>query len=130
MRTAWRAPFADADLNALHAEGFGHQALDVDWRAQVERHSLGWVCAFEAERLVGFVNVAWDGGAHAFVLDTVVEPTRRRTGIGRALLAVAVRESRAAGCAWLHVDFEEELRDFYVGAGGFTPTEAGLIALR
>jgi GNAT superfamily N-acetyltransferase len=87
------------------------------------------VCAFEAERLVGFVNVAWDGAAHAFVLDTVVEPTRRRTGIGRALLAVAERESRAAGCAWLHVDFEVELRDFYVGAGGFTPTEAGLIAL-
>ena len=39
-------------------------------------------------------------------------------------------ESRAAGCEWLHVDFEEELREFYVGACGFTPTPAGLIALR
>ena len=50
--------------------------LDIDWRAQVERHSLGWVCATDGGgSLVGFVNVAWDGGVHAFVLDTLVEGT-------------------------------------------------------
>ena len=50
-----------------------HAVLDTDWRNRVERHSLGWVCAFEAAtRLIGFVNVAWDGGAHAFVVDTLV----------------------------------------------------------
>ena len=47
MRYEWRAPFANADVNALHAEGFTHAVLDTDWRSQVERHSLGWVCAFE-----------------------------------------------------------------------------------
>ena len=104
--------------------------LDIDWRAQVERHSLGWVSATDGGRLVGFLNVAWDGGVHAFVLDTLVETSRRRSGIGRGLVAVAERESRAAGCEWLHVDFEEELRDFYVGSCGFTPAPAGLIALR
>jgi GNAT superfamily N-acetyltransferase len=105
--------------------------LDLDWRRQLERHSLGWVCAVDpAGRLVGFVNVAWDGGVHAFVVDTLVERSVRRTGIGRGLLAVAERECRSAGCEWLHVDFEEELRDFYLDACGFTPTPAGLIALR
>jgi GNAT superfamily N-acetyltransferase len=102
---------------------------DVDWRAQAERHSLGWACAYEGERLVGFVNVAWDGGAHAFVLDTLVARTHRRQGIGRQLLQVVERESRAAGCSWLHVDFEEALADFYLAACGFTMTPAGLIAL-
>jgi GNAT superfamily N-acetyltransferase len=126
----WRATFANADVNALHAAGFDHAVLDVDWKGQVERHSLGWVCAFDAGCLVGFVNVAWDGGVHAFVLDTLVETARRRHGIGRGLLDMAVRESRAAGCEWLHVDFEEDLGDFYVAACGFTPTPAGLIALR
>jgi GNAT superfamily N-acetyltransferase len=130
VHVAWRAPFADAELEALHAEGFAHPRRDVDWRARLERHSLGWVCAFDAGRLVGFVNVAWDGGAHAFVLDTVVERARRHTGIGRRLLQVAERESRAAGCAWLHVDFGEELGDFYLGAAGFAPTAAGIVALR
>ena len=105
--------------------------LGTDWLMRVKRHSLGWVCAFEAAtRLIGFVNVAWDGGTHAFVIDTLVARDRRHNGIGRGLLEVAERESRAAGCDWLHVDFEEELREFYVGACGFAPTSAGLIALR
>jgi GNAT superfamily N-acetyltransferase len=67
---------------------------------------------------------------HAFVIDTLVEQTVRRTGIGRGLLEAAARESRAAGCEWLHVDFDEELRDFYLGSCGFASTPAGLIALR
>ena len=130
MRVEWRVDFDNADVNTLHAEGFAHAVLDIDWRAQVERHSLGWVCAFDAERLVGFVNVAWDGGVHAFVIDTLVAGDRRHGGIGHRLLEVVERESRRAGCEWLHVDFEEELRDFYFGACGFAPTPAGVIALR
>lgn len=38
----------------MHAEGFGHRLMDVDWHAQVHRHSLGWVCAQDAGTLVGF----------------------------------------------------------------------------
>ena len=36
----WRGEFESAEVNELHAEGFGHQVLDDDWRGQVERHSL------------------------------------------------------------------------------------------
>jgi GNAT superfamily N-acetyltransferase len=126
----WRGDFTNAELNALHAEGFDHEVLDWDWRAQVRRHSLGWVCARGDDgSLVGFVNVIWDGGSHAFVLDTLVAAHARRQGIGAGLVAVAVREARAAGCEWLHVDFEDHLRAFYVEACGFRPTDAGLIAL-
>jgi predicted N-acetyltransferase YhbS len=126
----WRGDFDNDAINALHAEAFGHRVLIDDWQAQVHRHSLGWVCARDADRLVGFVNVAWDGGVHAFVLDTMVAANVRRRGVGRALVAVAVREARAAGCEWLHVDFEPQLRTFYVEACGFTPTDAGVIQLR
>ena len=90
-------PFTDADVNALHAEGFGHPVLDIDWKDQVERHSLGWVCAYEGERLVGFVNVAWDGGVDAFVVDTLVDADARRRGIGTGLVEAARAEARAAG---------------------------------
>jgi hypothetical protein len=69
----WRGEFENAAVNALHAEGFGHRVMDIDWRTQVHRHSLGWVCARDVGTLAGFVNVAWDGGVHAFVLDTVVD---------------------------------------------------------
>jgi GNAT superfamily N-acetyltransferase len=124
----WRGAFDNAQLNELHAEGFEHRVLDDDWPAQLA-HSLGWVCAYERDELVGFVNVAWDGGVHAFVLDTLVPTTHRRHGIGKELVKVAEREARAAGCEWLHVDFEDHLRAFYFDACGFTPTNAGLIEL-
>jgi GNAT superfamily N-acetyltransferase len=128
----WRGGFASAEANALHAECFDHPVLpdhEWDWRGQVERHSLGWVCARDGGELVGFVNVAWDGTVHAFVLDTMVAARARRRGVGARLVAIAVDEARAAGCEWLHVDFEDHLRAFYFDACGFKPTNAGLIAL-
>jgi GNAT superfamily N-acetyltransferase len=124
----WRAGFEDAEFDALHHEGFGGTGSG-DWWRRVNRHSLGWVCARDGDRLVGFVNVAWDGGGHAFVLETVVAVAARRHRVGTELVAVAVREARAAGCEWLHVDFEEHLRGFYLESCGFRPTAAGLIAL-
>ncbi|MFH8612786.1 GNAT family N-acetyltransferase [Streptomyces sp. NPDC018029] len=126
----WRGEFTDAAVNALHAEAFEHAPLPIGWYAQVHRHSLGWVSAHEEGRLVGFVNVAWDGGVHAFVLDTMVAKDRRGSGVGTELLAAAARGARAARCEWLHVDFDEHLRGFYFDACGFRPTDAGLIALR
>jgi len=129
-RLEWRGPFQNGELNELHAEAFGHRVLDDDWVAQVEAHSLGWVCARDAAgELVGFVNVVSDGGVHAFVLDTVVRRTAGRQGLGTAIVKLAAEHARAAGCEWLHVDFDDHLRPFYFGACGFEPTNAGLIDL-
>jgi GNAT superfamily N-acetyltransferase len=127
---SWRGSFTNAELNELHAEGFGHQLLNDDWQGQVSRHSLGWVCARADGQFVGFVNVAWDGGVHAFLLDTLVAARVSRRRVGTKLVAVASDAARAAGCLWLHVDFEDHLRPFYSGSCGFSPTNAGLIALR
>ncbi|MEU3844700.1 GNAT family N-acetyltransferase [Streptomyces sp. NPDC028635] len=125
----WRGDFTDDETDHLHAECFGHPPLGAEWRARLLGHSLGWVCARRDGVLVGFVNLAWDGGAHAFVLDTMVTAPERGAGVGAALVAEAARGARAAGCAWLHVDHEPELTAFYLGACGFKPTSAGLLAL-
>jgi GNAT superfamily N-acetyltransferase len=128
----WRGSFTSAEANRLHAECFRHAVLsdqEWDWRGQVEEHSLGWVCARDGGELIGFVNVASDGVVHAFILDTMVTARARRHGVGTRLVGVAVEQARAAGCEWLHVDFEDHLRGFYFDACGFTPTNAGLIEL-
>ena len=96
--------------------------------APVLARSLTYVAAYDGERLVGFVNVAWDGGVHAFLLDTTVHPVFQRRGIGRELVARAAQETRALGCSWLHVDFEPNLEGFYRSCG-FRATQAGLIDL-
>ena len=126
----WRGAFANDELNVLHAECFEHAVLGDDWWAQVNRFSLGWVCLRQAGRLIGFVNVAWDGGVHAFLLDTAVTPALQRQGHATRLVREAVAQARTAGCEWLHADFDPHLRGFYRDACGFTPTEAGLVRLR
>lgn len=85
----------------------------------------GW----SAGPLVGFVNVVGDGGAHAFLLDTVVSPDRRSQGLGQRLVAEAEVAARELGCSWLHVDYEPALADFYERVCGFRPTAAGLVTL-
>jgi GNAT superfamily N-acetyltransferase len=129
---SWRGGFSNRELNELHAEAFETRVYDEsewNWREQLERHSLGWVIARGGSDLVGFVNVPWDGLVHAWIQDEMVAKSARHRGIGRELISVAAAESRKAGCEWLHVDFDDGLREFYFDACGFTPTNAGLIEL-
>ena len=90
--------------------------------------SLAHIGAYDGQVLVGFVNVAWDGGIHAFILDTCVDPAWQRQGIALRLLAQAAETARVRGATWLHVDFEPHLEPLYRRAG-FGPTAAGLMRL-
>jgi GNAT superfamily N-acetyltransferase len=129
----WRGEFGNAEVHVLHAEAFDTPVYDDaewDWRALTAAHSLGWVVARDGSRLVGFVNVLWDGLVHAWIQDTMVSAAARHRGVGTELVRMAREGARAAGCEWLHVDFDDHLRDFYFGACGFRPTTAGVIALQ
>ena len=119
-------PVADLELNAL---------FEACWPEHRERpfgrvlaRSVSYVCAYDGGRLVGFVNVAGDGGEHAFVLDTTVHPDYQRRGVGLELVRRAAQLARSRGAAWLHVDFVPDLEPFYRRAG-FGPTTAGLMDL-
>lgn len=113
-------------MNTLFAAAWeGHQERDF---APVLSRSLAYICAYEQERLVGFVNVAWDGGVHAFLLDTTVHPYYQRLGIGSSLVQQAIACAYERGVHWLHVDYEAHLDGFYRECG-FQPTLAGLIRL-
>ncbi|MGN6796280.1 MAG: GNAT family N-acetyltransferase [Streptosporangiaceae bacterium] len=128
----WRGDFANAEVNALHAEAFDTRVYDEsewDWVSLTRQHSLGWVVARKDRELAGFVNVLWDGLVHAWLQDTMVTVRSRGEGIGTGLVAKAREGAKAAGCEYLHVDFDEHLRPFYLDACGFRPTWAGLIAL-
>ena len=126
-----RFPLDDGVLSALHARAFGTAAAQVTpWARRLEAHALSWVGAFDEGRLVGFVQVCWDGGEHAMLLDTAVDPQWQRLGIGVALVRAAADEATRAGCGWLHVDFEQHLMHFYRDRCGFRDTSAGLLRLK
>lgn len=119
---------SDDALNGL-AEACWPDDHEPEKYGNVLAHSLLYVTAYHGERLVGFVNIAWDGGEHAFLLDTRVHPDYRRRGIGTEVCKMAVEETRKRGLKWVHVDFEPHLRGFYDGCG-FRATEAGLVRFR
>lgn len=120
-------PITNAALNELFGAAWdGHH--ERDFTVQL-RHSLLYVCAYDGARLVGFVNLAWDGGVHAFLLDTTTHPDYQRQGIGVVLVRVAISAARPRGIEWVHVDFEPHLAAFYRRCG-FRHTEAGLLNLR
>lgn len=119
----------DAALSQLHADAFGGPFHLTPWRKRLELHSVSWVGAFDGEQLIGFVHAVWDGGSHAFLLDTAVAPGYQSQGIGTAVVKSLVKEIAKLSCQWLHVDYEPHLAKFYRGACGFTHTEAGLLEL-
>jgi GNAT superfamily N-acetyltransferase len=128
----WRGPFANDEVNRLHAEAFGTTIYgdeEWNWRQLTDRHSLGWATARLDRNLVGFVNVAWDGLVHAWLQDLMVETRSRRKRIGQQLVTTAADGARSAGCDWLHADFGANLEQFYFGACGFRSTRAGLLRL-
>jgi GNAT superfamily N-acetyltransferase len=121
-----RPALTDEDLNELFSASWpGHRSNSF---APLLARSLVWIAASRDGRLVGYVNVAGDGGLHAFILDTTVHPDERRQGLGVRLVRAAADEARACGAEWLHVDYEPHLESFYAQCG-FRPTAAGLMPL-
>ena len=75
----------DAELSALHARAFGGPESSTPWAVRLGRHSVTWVGAYDADRLVGFVHAVTDGGA---------APPSSRTR-----RQLSGREA-ASGCTW------------------------------
>jgi GNAT superfamily N-acetyltransferase len=117
----------DIILNRLYAATWpDHQERDFQ---RVLERSVAYVGAFDEDDLVvGFVYVAWDGGAHAFLLEPTVLPTHRNRGIGTQLIRLASREAADAGAEWLHVDYGPGLERFFTSCG-FHPSNAGVLSL-
>lgn len=106
-------PFSDDDTSALKAffarvpEGdrtfFREDVLDGDWRSDPNEHR--WL-AVDADEVVGSLaircGVAWS--SHVGELRIVVDPSRRRQGIGQALARLALVEGVALGLQKLVVE--------------------------
>lgn len=124
----WRGPLTDDEMVDL-VNSHGASAAP-GWWDQIRPHSFGWVTARDTDgTVVGFVNVVTDGCDHAFLIDTKTRGAYQRRGIGARVVRMATEHAKAAGCEWLHVDFEPKLRPFYFEACGFAQTDAGLIHL-
>jgi ribosomal protein S18 acetylase RimI-like enzyme len=115
VRIIEKPALSDADLNDLFSASW--ESHTVRAFGPILQRSLTYFGAYQESQLVGFVNVAWDGGDHAFLLDPTVLPACRRRGVGLALVAAAINASAVRGAEWLHVDYDAALERFYRRAG-------------
>lgn len=115
-------------FKALSAAAWGTPLGESYDLEGVLRRSLVHLGAYNDGQLVGYVNVAWDGAIHAFLLDPMVHPDHRHEGLGSTLVTRATELARDRGASCLHVDYEPHLATFYERCG-FRPTQAGLIRL-
>lgn len=121
-----RPPLGEEELQRLFAAAWGSAKPPYQ---PVLRRSFTWIAARSPDDvLVGFVNVAWDGGVHFFLLDTTVHPGWQGRGIGRVLVSEATDACRGRG-QWMHVDADEALMSGFYGRCGFRATPAGLVNL-
>ncbi len=82
--------------------------------------------ASDGQRLLAFVNVISDGQFYALLVDLLVHPDVQRRGLGRALVACAVRSLEADGIWAVQAVFDPTLEPFY-RACGFAMCQAGLV---
>jgi ribosomal protein S18 acetylase RimI-like enzyme len=86
-----RPDLTSDELNALFKRVWeDHRLTDL---SSIIDHSLTYICAYRDGELVGYVNAAWDGGEHAFLLDTAVDRELRHQGIGSALVDKVIEDA-------------------------------------
>lgn len=126
IRYAVREPVELATLQSLFRVSW--ESGEKQGYDRVLERSFTWLTAHDGDDLVGFVNVAWDGGVHLFLLDTTVAPSHRGRGLGLELVRRTVAACRGQG-EWLHVDSDQDLMEHLYSPAGFYPVHAGTAAL-
>ena len=85
----------EGDLNDLFASAWKNH-IQREFGPVLEK-SLTYIGAFDGPKLVGFVNVAWDGGIHGFILDTTVHSEYQHQGIATEVMKKAAEVAKAEG---------------------------------
>jgi N-acetylglutamate synthase-like GNAT family acetyltransferase len=98
-------------------EAVGWERHDEDYPTPLEGY-WATISGFDfAGALVAWCAILSDGARHAVLIDVIVHPNWQRQGVGKELVAVAVKHIREHSISIMHVDFEPEHKTFYEHCG-------------
>ncbi|UEJ84508.1 GNAT family N-acetyltransferase [Brachybacterium halotolerans subsp. kimchii] len=117
MRIRDEVPALAEALALYGAVGWSAYTRDPQTLERALAGSTRVVCAREDGRLVGLARVISDGASIAYLQDVLVDPGRRRAGIGRALVLEAFAPFSAVRQHVLLTDAEPGQRAFYESLG-------------
>ena len=124
-------------LAALHAQSFDRPWDADEIEAMAASHGALGLAAMEGRELLGFILLRALAG-EAEVLTIAVDPTKRRQGVGRALIAAAAGAAASCGAEEIFLEVAEDNAaaiGLYEGAGyepvgrrpGYYPRRGGAV---
>lgn len=128
MRYEFDAPVTAAALADLR-QSVGWNRMERDL-ADPKLHNAFHLCAFDGERLIGYVAVVSNGITDAYIQDLMVHPAYQLQGIGRQLMQRTLDRLRMDGIYMVSVIYgDAELQQYYENFG-FTTMLCGQMELR
>ncbi len=77
------------------------------------KNSFAVAAAFDGGKLVGMMRALSDGVSDAYMLDLVVDPEYRKTGIGREIMNVLSEYLKSCGIDWIVLVGAPDTENFY-----------------
>lgn len=90
----------------------GWNGMENSYKESLKRSYL-YICCFDDDKLVGFLDVVSNGITDAYIQDVVVNPDYQGTGIGSTMMNMAIDALKKDGVYAISVLFEEKLKSFY-----------------
>ena len=100
-------------------ESIGALRKSVGWNKMMEYHekslqnSYLYICCYENDKLIGFLDVISNGSSDAYIQDVMVSPQYQGKGIGTTLMNIAIENLKKDKIYAISVLFDERLINFY-----------------
>ena len=127
MKILKNAAVSSGEINVLMALCWD-EFEDTDFD-RILQHSLAYFTIRDDQnRLIGYCNLAWDGGRHASLFDLNIHPDFRHQGLAIKMIQQVKQVAIDNNIRFFHVDFDPTLEPLYKKAG-FDMISAGLMLL-
>lgn len=77
------------------------------------KRSVFYLCAFEGEHLIGFLDVVGNGVTDAYIQNFLVAADLQGRGVGTAMMELAVKRLTEMGIRAVWLIFNPELEPYY-----------------
>ena len=106
----------------------GWNGMERSYKKALARSFL-YICCFDDDNLIGFLDVVSNGITDAYIQDVIVNPTYQGKGIATTMMNMAIDKLKQEGVYAISVLFEKELLSFYEKFG-FNIMMAGQMTTR
>ena len=85
----------------------------VEWYEKCLQNSYFYICCFDENELIGFLDVVSNRVTDSYIQDVIVNPSYQGQGIGTHMMEMAIKKLKEDKIYAISVLFDEKLIEFY-----------------